>query len=68
MSISNHQTDTQILQLNVKSSFLDRDRQLVITDEYVEFDDKDSIAAKQMRFDSSHIIAFRYGIKWIKGY
>jgi hypothetical protein len=62
------QDTLQSLQINVKSSFLDRERQLTITDEYIEFDDKDSIAAKPTRFAVADIVAFRYGIKWIKGY
>lgn len=60
--------NSEILQINIKSSFLDRDRQLVITDEYVELDDKDAIAAKPTRFAAADIVAFRSGIKWIRGY
>lgn len=54
--------------MHVKSSFLDRDRELIITDEYIEFDDNDLASAKPTRFYISDIAAFRHGIKWIKGY
>jgi hypothetical protein len=60
--------NSQFLQLNIRSSILDRDRQLTITNEYIEFDDKDLPSEKPIRFLNSEIAAFRYGIKWIRGY
>ena len=62
------ETNLQSFETKIKSSILDRDRQLVISDEYVEFDDKDSVATKPTRFIASDIVAFRYGIQYIKGY
>jgi hypothetical protein len=61
-------SSVESLQLKIKSSFLDRGRQLIITDEYVEFDDNDLISAGPTKFLATDIVASRYGIKWIKGY
>lgn len=56
------------IQLTIKSSFLDRERQLIITDEHIEFDDNDRISALPTKFLVPDIVAFRFGIKWINGY
>lgn len=58
----------QSLQINIKSSFLDRERQLTITSEFIEYDDTDRVSEKPTRLLNSDIVAFRYGIKWIRGY
>jgi hypothetical protein len=59
---------TQPLQLNIKSSWLDRVRQLTINSEYIEFDDKDGIADPPTKFEAKDIESFRFGVKWINGY
>jgi hypothetical protein len=52
----------------IKSTFLDRNRKLILDDDYIEFDDQDLIAASPTKIYISDIEAFRYGLKWIKGY
>jgi hypothetical protein len=59
---------TQPLQLNIKSSWLDRVRQLTINSDYIEFDDKDGIADPPTKFLTEEIESFRFGVKWINGY
>ena len=60
--------ESQFLNVAVKSSFLDRQRRLTVNNEYIEFDDNDAASDKPTRFNASDIEAFRYGIKWIRGY
>jgi len=55
-------------QLSVKSSIFDRNRQLTIAKDYIEFDDNDLISKSPTKFDKEDIIGFRYGVKWINGY
>jgi hypothetical protein len=52
----------------IKSTFLDRNRKLVLDDDFIEFDDKDLITASAAKIYTSDIEAFRYGLRWIKGY
>lgn len=59
---------SQAMQLYLKSSFLDRRRQLVLDPDYIEFDDNDVVSAIPTRFEKMEIVSFRYGVKWIKGY
>ena len=54
--------------LSIKSSLLDRERELVIDKAFLTYDNKDQIAELPTKFLKQDIIAFRYGIKWIRGY
>jgi hypothetical protein len=54
--------------ISIKSSVFDRERQLFLNEEFIEFDDSNLVSEKPTRFDKEDIEALRYGIKWIKGY
>lgn len=58
----------QMFQTHIKSSVLDRVRQLTITKDFIEYDDKDLISSKPTRIQVSEIIGIRTGVKWIRGY
>jgi hypothetical protein len=58
----------QPIQLFIKSSILDRERQLTVDNDFIEFDNKDLISDPPTRLLKSDIIGLRYGIKWINGY
>jgi hypothetical protein len=53
---------------SVKSSILDRERELVLDNEFLAFDDKDRIGALPARILKQDITAYRFGVKWIRGY
>lgn len=55
---------SQPIELTIKSSILDKHRHLIIDPGYLEFDDYEP----PTRFDKTEITAFRYGVKWIRGY
>jgi hypothetical protein len=59
---------TSTLNIKIKSSFLDRDRQLIIDKDYIEFDNKDLISEPPTKFLKQDIVSFRHGVKWINGY
>ena len=61
-------SQTQPLQLTIKSSIFDRDRLLTIDTNFIEFDDNDLITKPPTKFLKSDIKSFRCGITWIKGY
>ncbi|AXY78130.1 hypothetical protein D3H65_30865 [Paraflavitalea soli] len=54
--------------LLIKSSVFDRDRELIVDNAFLSFDNKDRIAVPPTTFLKEDITAFRYGVKWIKGY
>ena len=56
------------MEFTIKSSILDRDRQLLVERDFIEFDNNDLISATPTKFSKEEIIAFRYGINWIRGY
>lgn len=58
----------QSFSINLKSSWLDRERQLIINRDFVEFDNKNRIAETSTKFTAEEIDSFRFGVKWIKGY
>ena len=58
----------QAVQLFVKSSILDRERQLIIDKEFIEFDNKDSISDPPTMLLKRDLTGLRHGIKWISGY
>jgi hypothetical protein len=55
---------SQPIELTIKSSILDKHRHLIIDPGYLEFDDYEP----PTRFEKDEITAFRYGVKWIRGY
>lgn len=59
---------SQSLQLNIKSSILDRERQLKIDENCIEFDDRDLKTASPTVFLKNDIAGVRYGVEWIHGY
>jgi hypothetical protein len=61
-------SNQQTIKLTIKSSILDRYRQLVIDKNYIEFGDNELIATPPTKFNKEDITGFRYGIKWINGY
>jgi hypothetical protein len=56
------------IQLFIKSSILDRERQLTIEENFIQFDNKDLISDSPTRLSKSEITGFRHGIKSIYGY
>lgn len=58
----------QTINTTIKSSIFDRSRELVITQSYIAFEDRDLVTAPLTRLEMDEIESFRYGIKWIKGY
>jgi len=56
------------LEFLIKSSIFDRPRALVLLPEYLEFDDNDLASSIPTKFLKEDIEAFRYGVKWIRGY
>ena len=58
----------QPLQIEIKSSIVDRRRLLTIEPDYIEFDDTELRSAVPTRFAKEEIVAWRYGTKWIRGY
>jgi hypothetical protein len=55
-------------QYELKSGFLDRPRKLVLTSEYVEFENKDLLGSEFTRLPKSDILDFKHGIDWIVWY
>jgi hypothetical protein len=52
----------------IKRSFLDNAwRNLIITKDYILFEDKDLANDSHTQFNKSEITAYRYGVKWIRG-
>ena len=58
----------QTLQLLIKSSILDRERQLTIDNDFIEFDNKDLVSDSPTKLLKPNIAGVRHGIKWINGY
>jgi hypothetical protein len=58
----------QSISFTLRSTILDRPRQLTLCPEYLEFDDNDLADAAPTRFLKSEIESLRYGIKGIRGY
>jgi hypothetical protein len=54
--------------LLIKSSVFDRERELVLDNEFLTFDNNDRISVPPTKFLKEDITAFRFGVKWIKGY
>lgn len=59
---------SQTLELRIKSTILDRNRQLLLDPEYIQFDDQDKVSEPPTRFLTEEIEGFRYGVKAIRGY
>lgn len=53
---------------SIKSSIFDRERKLVLDKELLTFDDKDRIGIPPAKILKQEINAFRFGVRWIKGY
>lgn len=53
---------------NIKSSIFDRERELVLDKELLTFDNKDRIGVPPAKILKQEIVAFRFGVRWIKGY
>jgi hypothetical protein len=52
----------------INRSFLDNAwRNLIITKDYILFEDKDLANDSHTQFNKSDITAYRYGVKWIRG-
>ena len=58
----------QPIQLFIKASIFDRERQLIITNDFIEFDNNDLLSAPPTKLLKSNITGLRHGIKWINGY
>jgi hypothetical protein len=58
----------QPLHIKLRSSVLDRERQLIIEPGFIEFDDTELKYSSPTKFYKEEIIEWRYGIKWIRGY
>jgi hypothetical protein len=59
---------SQSLNLSLRPSFLDRDRELIINSELIQFDDTELKDSNPTLIPKSEISDFRYGIKRIRGY
>lgn len=63
------QTMEEEINLTIKRGFLDsRKRQLIISPDFIQFEDKDLHNAPFTRFEKDEISAYRFGINWIKGF
>ncbi|VXC35887.1 conserved hypothetical protein [Flavobacterium sp. 9AF] len=58
----------QPTEYTIKSSFYDRNRKLILSPNYIEFDDNDWVNGTNTKFEIEEIDSFRYGIKWLHGY
>lgn len=54
--------------IKIKSTIFDRERELVIDKAFLSFDDRDRIGIPPTSFLKEEIVAFRRGVKWIRGY
>jgi hypothetical protein len=55
-------------QYELKSGLLDRQRKLILTEEYVEFEEKDLKGQEFTRLDKTDIVDFKHGMDWIVWY
>ena len=58
----------QSIQLFIKSSILDRERQLTVTNDFIEFDNTEFSSETPIKLLKSDITGLRHGVKWINGY
>ncbi len=58
----------QHTEFSIKSSFYDRKRKLILSPNYIEFEDNDLANGSNTKFETKDINSFRYGVKWINGY
>lgn len=56
------------IQFFLKSSFFDRPREFSINKDFLEFDDKDDVYKKPTKFLRQDVEAFRFGVRWNRGY
>lgn len=56
------------LEFIVRSTIMDRPRQIVVDAEYLSFDDKNRVSDVPTRFLRTEIEGLRYGVKSIRGY
>jgi len=54
--------------LNIKSSIFDRERELIISPDFISYDIEGMITDQPSLIHKNEIKAFRYGVKWINGY
>ena len=52
----------------LKSGLFDRQRKLVLSEEYVEFENKDLRGKEFTRFNKAEIVDFKHGMDWIVWY
>jgi len=61
-------TPPEEINLIIKRGLLDnRERQLIITPDYIQFDDRKLLTDPHTVFKKDEITDFRYGIRWIEG-
>lgn len=61
-------TSKEQLSLIIKRGFWDNyPRKLILSPDYIQFEDKDTINTAFTRFNKVEIADYRYGIKWIRG-
>lgn len=58
----------QSLNISIRPSFFDRERNLIINSDFIEFDDTELKNAKPTMILKSEISGFKFGIKRIRGY
>lgn len=58
----------QSFDISIKPSILDRERNLIINQEFIQFDDTELKDAKPTNIPKSGITGFKYGVKPIRGY
>jgi len=59
---------TPTLEVMIRSTILDRPRQLILDPDYIQFDDQDKVSEPPTRIAAEEIEGLRYGVKPIRGY
>lgn len=57
-----------MLEIEIKPNLLDRKRKLIISADFIEYDDTDWVDVPATKYLRDEIMAFRFGIEPIKGY
>jgi hypothetical protein len=66
--VPTHENDAPLKAYELISGFLDRKRKLVLTEKYVEFENKDLKGLEFTRFNKADIVDFKHGMDWIVWY
>ena len=57
-----------MLEIEIKPNLLNRKRKLIISADFIEYDDTDWIDVPATKYLRDEVVAFRFGIEPVKGY